>query len=267
MQKLVKIKWPHNVDLYFKKLRESASNKGFAVKELGKTKKGYPIYFLDKGVRPGPHILVTSGFHGNEPAGPWSIVKFLENLIGGFISDVDISFIPLINPEGFESNTRENGDGLDTNRGYLVPELKKEVIKPITKEGQILKDHEKLISGSTKDGLICLHEAPMFENNFFVYSYEKSEKPGEFTKLFRDLESKYFSIFPDGLTPRGLSVTNGIIWKLYDGAFQDWLFREGHTEKAIVTETPKRGVPFSQRLNVNIKIIETFVNYYKLKKN
>ena len=261
----MKIKWPHNVDFYFEKLLNSASNKGFTTKVLGKTKKDYPIYFLDKGVNPGPHILVASGFHGNEPAGPWSIVKFLEDLVDDFISNVDISFIPLINPEGFKVNIRENGNGLDTNRGYMMPEVRNEVIKPITKEGQILKDYEHLIFGSSKDGLVCLHEAPALKDNFFVYSYEKSERPGEFSKLFRDLESKYFSIFPDGLTPRGLTVTNGIIWKLYDGAFQDWLFREGFTERAIVTETPKR-IPFNHRVDANVKIIETFINYFKAKK-
>src|SRR4030042_2301294 len=159
----------------------------------------------------------------------------------------------------------ENEDGLDVNRGYIVPENRDDLYKPLTKEGKILKDNIDLLAGSSKNGLICLHEAPIMQDTFFVYGYEKSSKSGEFTKLFRDIELKYFKPFPDGLTRRGLMVKDGIILHNYDGGFQDWLFREGGIERAVVTETPSETKPFSYRLMVNEKLIETFINYFKKK--
>ena len=258
----------NDIDLFYKKLLTVCKEKDFVVKILGKVGKNYPypIYFIDRDVRTGPKILVASGFHGNEPAAPWGIVSFLQKLDLEFISDVDISFLPLVNPTGFVANVRDNEDGHDVNRGYMVPENREDLLKPLTKEGKILKDHIDLLAGSAKDGLICLHEAPPMGETFFVYGYEKSSKSGEFTKLFRDVEAIHFKTFPDGLTGRGLMVKDGIILHNYDGGFQDWLFREGGIERAIVTETPSGALPFSYRLKVNVNLIETFVNYFKFKK-
>ena len=258
----------NDIDLFYKKLLDVCKEKDFDIKVLGKVGKEYPypIYFLDRDVRIGPKILVASGFHGNEPAAPWSIISFLMKLDLKFISDVDISFLPLVNPTGFIANVRDNEDGHDVNRGYMVPENREDLLKPLTKEGKILKDYIDLLSGSAKDGLICLHEAPPMGETFFVYGYEKSSKSGEFTKLFRDVEAKYFKIFPNGLTRRGLITKDGIILHNYDGGFQDWLFREGEIERAVVTETPSKELPFSYRLMVNEKLIETFINYFKFRK-
>jgi len=257
----------NDIESFYDKLLNVCKEKDFSVKTLGKVGKKYPypIYFVDRDVRIGPKILVSSGFHGNEPAGPWSIISFLTNLDLNFISGVDVSFLPLVNPTGFVNNIRENEEGLDSNRGYMIPENRVDLLKPLTKEGKILKDHEDLLAGSSKDGLICLHEAPVMQETFFVYGYENSSKSGEFTKLFRDIELKYFKPYPDGLTRRGLTTKEGIILHNYDGGFQDWLFREKRIEQAIVTETPSNNQPFNYRLEVNVKLIETFINYFKEK--
>jgi hypothetical protein len=257
----------NDIESFYDKLLNVCKEKDFSVKMLGKIGKKYPypIYFLDRDIRSGPKILVSSGFHGNEPAGPWGIVSFLMELDLKFISNIDVSFLPLVNPTGFVANVRDNEDGHDVNRGYMVPENRDDFYKPLTKEGKILKDHVDLLSGSAKDGLLCLHEAPIMDDTFFVYGYEKSSKSGEFTKLFRDIELKYFKPFPDGLTRRGLMSKDGIILHNYDGGFQDWLFREGGIERAVVTETPANNQPFSYRLQVNVKLIETLINYFKEK--
>ncbi len=64
-----------------------------------------------------PHIYLSAGIHGDEPAGPMAMLELLEE---GFFDDrASWTLCPLLNPSGLEMATRENADGLDLNRDYF----------------------------------------------------------------------------------------------------------------------------------------------------
>jgi hypothetical protein len=70
---------------------------------------------------PGPQrrIYVSTGIHGDEPAGPLAALNLIRN--NQWPENLDLWFCPCLNPLGFALNSRENSKGIDLNRDYLKP--------------------------------------------------------------------------------------------------------------------------------------------------
>jgi protein MpaA len=64
-------------------------------------------------------IYLSAGIHGDEPAGPLAALQLLRE--NRWPDSLDLWFCPCLNPIGFTLNCRENGQGVDLNRGYLNP--------------------------------------------------------------------------------------------------------------------------------------------------
>ena len=58
------------------------------------------------------NILVIGVFHGDEPQGEILINKYLEN------NSSNLLFIPCLNPDGKDLNTRQNSNNVDLNRNF-----------------------------------------------------------------------------------------------------------------------------------------------------
>jgi protein MpaA len=66
-------------------------------------------------------VYLSSGIHGDEPAGPLAALRLLEE--NRWPANVDLWFCPCLNPIGFTMNCRENAQGIDLNRAYLNPSV------------------------------------------------------------------------------------------------------------------------------------------------
>lgn len=65
-----------------------------------------------------PCIYLSSGIHGDEPAGPQALLGLLKE---GFFSEAFHWLIcPMLNPTGLEAGSRDNEQGLDLNRDYRL---------------------------------------------------------------------------------------------------------------------------------------------------
>jgi protein MpaA len=64
-------------------------------------------------------MYISTGIHGDEPAGPLAAVKLLQE--DRWPKNLELWMCPCLNPIGFSLNTRTNIRGLDLNRGYLNP--------------------------------------------------------------------------------------------------------------------------------------------------
>ena len=83
----------------------------------------YPIYRLMFGDPQKPHVLLTAGVHGDEPAGVEAVVRFLERDLTDTLKQFYFTVIPCVNPSGYVNNTRENVDGKDINRAFEENDL------------------------------------------------------------------------------------------------------------------------------------------------
>jgi predicted deacylase len=61
-------------------------------------------------------IYLSTGSHGDEPAGPLALLRLLEE--DRWPADASFWVCPCLNPTGFALNQRENEQGIDLNRDY-----------------------------------------------------------------------------------------------------------------------------------------------------
>jgi predicted deacylase len=92
-----------------------------AVKENGRS---YPLLRLDV---PGENrVLITAGFHGEEPAGPLTLARHFGSIAArAKRKGVGLTVFPCINPSGFESGFRYNASGEKPNNDFLRYEVRK----------------------------------------------------------------------------------------------------------------------------------------------
>ena len=122
---------------------------------------------------PDQKMLVVAGFHGEERAGPFAILKWMKDCDHNTLSKADLSFIPIVNPIGFSKNMRYAIPGEKTNCGFCHPERKE---KP-SREGQILINNIDLLKPLAEDGFLSLHEDAR-EKEYYLYTFEKRKTPG-----------------------------------------------------------------------------------------
>ena len=59
-----------------------------------------------------PSLIVTAGFHGDEKAGPLTLLAHAAELFAyARAQGVGLRLYPCLNPSGFEAHTRYNGSG------------------------------------------------------------------------------------------------------------------------------------------------------------
>ncbi|HNW26705.1 MAG TPA: DUF2817 domain-containing protein [Candidatus Gastranaerophilaceae bacterium] len=61
-------------------------------------------------------VLIIGVVHGDEPQGKFLIENYLQNTESK--SKNRLLFIPCLNPDGLENNTRSNSNGVDINRNF-----------------------------------------------------------------------------------------------------------------------------------------------------
>lgn len=108
---------------YVQKFR---SHQSFAeISEYGSVREGEKDYPLLCATTPGRHqLVITSGFHGEEPAGPLTLLKYLPEVVAyANARQVGLRVYPCINPSGFEDGTRYNRSGEKPNNDFLRYEV------------------------------------------------------------------------------------------------------------------------------------------------
>jgi predicted deacylase len=110
---------PQNYDEYARRIRGYAQ---FAeVNEYARVIEGGVEYPLFRITTPGDRwLVITSGFHGEEPAGPLTLCHHFAD-IAAYARDrgVGLRVYPCINPSGFVDGTRYNRSGEKPNNDFM----------------------------------------------------------------------------------------------------------------------------------------------------
>jgi murein peptide amidase A len=108
-------------------------------------------------------IYISTGIHGDEPAGPLALRQLLRE--NAWPRGLDLWLCPCLNPTGFPLNRRENSQGIDLNRQYLGP-VAEETLAHIA----WLKRQPSF------DLCLCLHE-DWESDGFYLYEQNPDHHP------------------------------------------------------------------------------------------
>jgi|SRR5947207_782945 len=137
------------------------------------TRRGPAANHVVPGESPVPRVYISTGIHGDEPAGPLAARQLLEE--NNWPRNMDFYFCPCLNPEGFSLNRRENREGLDLNRQYLKPNA-------VETRAHI----SWLESQPHFDLCLCLHE-DWESHGFYVYELNPENRPSLAEHMIRQV--------------------------------------------------------------------------------
>lgn len=246
---------------YTKKLISICAEKSFSMLPLGEVGP-WPIWLIRTQIKETSkkkRVLVVAGFHGEEKAGPWAILKWLESFTG--YPGMDISIIPVVNPTAFNKYVRYNTWNQKSNCGFCHDQ------EEPSEEGKILLKHINRLHSLSMDGFLSLHEDIELRKEYYLYIFEPTSDPGQFTcglleelALWWEKPLNGASAADSGLKTPPFAV-NGLVYKYCDGSFEDYLFHKG-VNRVAVTETPGKA-KLEKRIDCNVAIINKFLDLIK----
>lgn len=196
-----------------------------------------------------PHVLLAAGFHGDEPAGSWGLLNFLQHNSPLLLDKIRLTFLPLVNFSGMRAGLRLNAHGEDLAQGYGAQ-------PPASHEAELLEASLPLLIDASRDGLLCCGEAPD-EQKAWLYCWEPGGEPDAFSVTLRDELAECFTLYDDAQL-EGCRCRNGIIHNYFDNSFAAWLVAQGAAVAARV-KTPGQAA-FEQRIFAHHMVTSAFVS-------
>jgi len=145
--------------------------------------------------QPSTRLYLSTGIHGDEPAGPLAARRLLQE--NRWPENLDLYLCPCLNPMGFALNRRENDKSLDLNRDYR--HFKSDEVRT----------HVKWLERQPDFALtLCLHE-DWESHGFYVYELNPDQRPS----LSETIVEAVARVCPIDLSPliEGREAKGGII--------------------------------------------------------
>jgi hypothetical protein len=123
---------------------------------------------------PARKIYISTGIHGDEPAGPLAVRQLL--LENSWPENAEIWLCPCLNPTGFPLNRRENAQGADLNRDYRHLQTE-----------EICAHVAWLERQPNFDLTLCLHE-DWEAHGFYLYELNPDHQPSPAERIIHEVE-------------------------------------------------------------------------------
>ena len=190
-------------------------------------------------------IYLSTGIHGDEPAGPLAVRELLRD--NRWPADADLWLCSCLNPTGFPLNTRESAEGLDLNRDYLS-----------LRSAEIRAHTAWLQRQPAFDVTFCLHE-DWEAHGFYVYELNPDQRPSLAPRMIEAVRA-VCPIDPSELID-GREARGGIIRPEIDPALRpEWpeafyLF-QNQTRLGYTLEAPS-DFPIEVRVAALVRAVES----------
>lgn len=230
----------------------------------------HPIYgaLSENRDRDLPQIILSAGIHGEEPAGVYALLDFMNRGISKYLDHFSFLILPCLNPHGFTRGVRFASGVADLNRWFEnaagVPEVAavKELLRRFPGPYRLAIDlHET-------DTHMPRGEKPTTENipaGFYMYETTPTGEPVLGPEILREVRkaghpvSRRRSVY-------GAECYNGLICSIlpkdpdypvlpeFNGTLDWYLLQSGYTDHFIATETPTAW-PLKRRIEVQKKAL------------
>jgi len=149
-----------------------------------KINQHYPLYRITINPKKKKKLCIITGTHGDEIAGPLSILESLKNIEKYYFPDIRYDIFPMTNPTEFDLRIRTDDDKKDLNNMSRIISKNRNY-----NEVNILK---KSIKNEKFEILLSLHE-DIDTEKFYLYHHEP--KPFNLSKHISKNTKKYIPIF------------------------------------------------------------------------
>jgi len=248
-----------NYKKFISKFRNILKSHGYSDKLIvGKSGGKIRIFYKNNFNNNLPNILIMSGQHGEEIAGPWAILKVLEKK-PEILEKANITFIPIVNIYGFKSGKRKGSNNIVTN--YPLKN-DNEIRKKVSIEDDVLINNISLLGKFSKDGFLNLHEDKDSHSTGF-YMYVMGDSTSEIVDKMQSVGKKFFNFKSDGIYhDNGVyEIKNGIVNDLKDYTFDYFITQKFDIPLSITIETPaKNGINIWKRVSASGSMMIAFVN-------
>ena len=207
--------------------------------------------------------VITAGFHGDEQAGPISILKHLPEVVAyARERDVALAVYPCLNPSGFDACTRYNRDGERPNNDFIRYELADgrligEMPRPVpytrihvkhdgpAETRAIVAEFERLAAPPA--GALDLHQDPYFDGHL-AYAYAFGD-PAPYVALMTETERLLPVARSHEVDVATHADEHGLVY-LHDGSITDYFVRRGTPYTAVVETTTDTDMAIACQVNL-----------------
>jgi predicted deacylase len=146
---------------------------GWQIDELPVSDRLDLLAFRRSGNSPQKRIYISTGIHGDEPAGPLAVRQLLKE--DQWPANAGIWLCPCLNPTGFPLNRRENAEGADLNRDYRHLHTAE------------IRAHVNWLEQQPKfDLCLCLHE-DWESHGFYLYELNPDHQQSHAEKIIAEV--------------------------------------------------------------------------------
>jgi predicted deacylase len=207
-------------------------------------------------------LLITAGFHGDEVAGPLTLLEHLPAIVAhARARRVGLRIYPCLNPSGFTDRTRYNRSGEAPNNDFLRYEVEpgcwREGLAPgasflrwtVFRQGpkETCALLGELEAAAVPDAALDIHQDPWLEGPF-AYAYTFGPRPA-YLPLMRDTEARLPVARVTEVDEEVHTDADGLI-ELHDGSITDYLFRRGVRFTAALETTTCAPLRLSHQVNL-----------------
>jgi hypothetical protein len=213
-------------------------------------------------------VVVTAGFHGDEKAGPLTLLAHARELLAeARARGVGLRLYPCVNPSGFEAHTRYNASGERPNNDFLRYEIAPGVWRGALHEGETARAWRPHAAGPKETVALARelarHAAPvaaldLHQDNFIhghvFYSYVFGDRAP-----YRPLQARSGALLPvlrnalvdSGYEPGGevRADAEGFI-ECHDGSITDHFHRAGVPYAAAIETTTDTPAALADEINL-----------------
>jgi len=256
--------------------RMNALRGNFDVLKAGTVKHGsasYPLYYIIVKGKPGSqNVFLSAGVHGDEPAGVYALLEFLEKHASNYLDDFSFVAFPCINPGGFEKAIRMNNNGVNLNQNFASrkPEPEVKIIK------NFLAEHNERYVFSFdfhEDDIYTVVEQFPVEDNprgFYLYEISKNKKEMFGDDILKIIEAKGVTVCKQEQIYHDKSQ-DGLVWykrgtrRYYEHENTLFGYMQKYTKHSFIAETPTCW-PLKKRIKAHITALSSALDFFKKQK-
>lgn len=242
-----------DIEFIYSRVRKALPDSSDLFLDNQKFKDEYSLARFVMGSGNQRRALISAGIHGDEPSGVETICSFLENnRFLNFSKEWELTFLPCLNPYGYEQGTRENHEGKDLNR------LFKDEYPPL----EVL--FVKSIFNKSYDVSLELHED---DTSSGYYLYQKGSKLRD-DEVGKQILAAVQPIMPINLSDEidGNASKAGIIDIDQDHTSMDWwpmaLYSLSQGTRRCLTVESASQFPMEVRVKAHLQAIDIALEYF-----